>query len=896
MGLFPRRKFSRKSSGGGVSATLQGKEKKAPAASESVQSSAQHALGTRSDGVGVAGNAGGSAQPKTVVAGSSSAGIVDGVPDATRSSSSSSSSSQILRQQRNRDREQDQNHQGDGRRQSQRLGGRSAKPSSSSHGGPPSLDDVPSLLSDLRSASDPSGEVPARALRTLFALSEQSGDAVPLSREAAEAISRNRVEMVQGSSGGELIPTLLEFLDWCGRGSSEQYLCLLVLNNVSIPKENKRLIAIHHGGARALSQHLVTDPSCHLLAIILVNLSFADAELRRDLADPNTGTHIVDALSYALRMSCRRANGGEDGSEFDGGKEGGDPRKMLASLVAAEQSELASSLAEDKKAFDPADLLHPETARWCLCAIKNLTRPSSAVRDPLTILAVVESGTIPVLLRVVTVSSANDVAGWDSNSVQDAALTSLLNLASLTAVTMVKKHLVEQGAVEVLADVAEVGNKGGGTDPDDDAEKWRKFQRLKARMALSLIVGSEGHVGQQRRHPIRTNSNSRTNPRDEVEFSRNRNHPVLVLLRSEPESIINIFADVLHHRSKDGPGGYSATTFTVRGIIMAIRCLLTVDSNRVAFAEEGENAAAKLNVLLLKAISMYSLQNLSCMDAGAAEQACWSLYLMSEFGFQSPFLTVEYGPSQVQFDHHHHHPRISGGVAEKVILSYLQSDNITPAGYHAAKQLLLRMHCMVFEGACSVLGDADTSICSDIKNSHDINHATESIRVDKLRGTTPRDDIFNRPILRGLVNDASLGNPNKKVSPLSMEEIPNALRAASQLSFGSSSIRHLDSIDDIAIANNIAESADRYKHSHNGGAESYNFSWRWLDEVEEAVDEERKTARTHRSGSSRGEAMGAGSIKDFLTKITPKPLGSNYEDEPFSIFGFKCCSADVITR
>lgn len=84
---------------------------------------------------------------------------------------------------------------------------------------------VPMLVKDLSTAANTSGDKPARALRMLFSLSEQVG---------------NRTQMAR-MSGGMLVPELLAFLKRCARGSSEQYLALLVLNNISIPRENKRV-------------------------------------------------------------------------------------------------------------------------------------------------------------------------------------------------------------------------------------------------------------------------------------------------------------------------------------------------------------------------------------------------------------------------------------------------------------------------------------------------------------------------------------------------------------------------------------------------------------------------------------------------------------------------------
>jgi hypothetical protein len=156
---------------------------------------------------------------------------------------------------------------------------------------PPSLEMLPQLVDDLKEVDyDTSGDVAARTLRMLFALSEHATH------------SDNRTALVRDADG-QLVPVLLEFLGRCERSSSEQYLVLLVLNNISIPSENKRIIAIDCGGAQVLSRLLCDDPSCHLMAIILVNLTFADADLRNELVSPRSSIELVEALSYALRVS-----------------------------------------------------------------------------------------------------------------------------------------------------------------------------------------------------------------------------------------------------------------------------------------------------------------------------------------------------------------------------------------------------------------------------------------------------------------------------------------------------------------------------------------------------------------------------------------------------------------
>ena len=84
----------------------------------------------------------------------------------------------------------------------------------------------------------------------LFALSENASD------------STNRIEMVT-SADGELVPVLLDFLERCEQGSSEQYLTLLVLNNISIPSENKR-VSVIVGTAMKETVHKHCDGSCLL--------------------------------------------------------------------------------------------------------------------------------------------------------------------------------------------------------------------------------------------------------------------------------------------------------------------------------------------------------------------------------------------------------------------------------------------------------------------------------------------------------------------------------------------------------------------------------------------------------------------------------------------------------
>jgi hypothetical protein len=132
------------------------------------------------------------------------------------------------------------------------------------------------------------------ALRHLFSLSEHSHP----------NCDENRLQLVHSNNtNGKLVPALLHFLHRrCDPGSQEQYLALLVLNNLSVPPVNKRVIGLDCGGAYLLCRMLCLDPSCHLVAIILVNLTFCESELRKDLYSNESGIELIETLGFALQV------------------------------------------------------------------------------------------------------------------------------------------------------------------------------------------------------------------------------------------------------------------------------------------------------------------------------------------------------------------------------------------------------------------------------------------------------------------------------------------------------------------------------------------------------------------------------------------------------------------
>ena len=168
-------------------------------------------------------------------------------------------------------------------------------------------------------------------------------------------------------------------------------------------------------GAEVLARLLCEDPACHLIAIILVNLTFADADLRRDLVIPESGIQLVESLAYALRVAVLSPDEFEARHQIMENET--NPQQLLESLSEDEQQsrtalsdldynntkQAGRSLPPALTMVNPAEQAHAETARWCLSALKNLTRPTKDINSAVTL---VKTGALPVMMRIVSVGAA----------------------------------------------------------------------------------------------------------------------------------------------------------------------------------------------------------------------------------------------------------------------------------------------------------------------------------------------------------------------------------------------------------------------------------------------------------------------------------------------------------
>ena len=172
------------------------------------------------------------------------------------------------------------------------------------------------------------------------------------------------------------------------------------------------------------------------------------------------------------------------------------PRKLLSTLFSLLESKLGihyrkfdgttfTRVSQDAR-YNENDLPllslsgdncpFPETARWCLGALKNLTRPGkltplSAVDDQqsgalvsdassVASQAILDAGILPLLLRILKIKegggdSSGTLYNWSSNSAQDAALYTVVHMTSVPQLRQVLRE--EYKCVEVLAGILNYG-------------------------------------------------------------------------------------------------------------------------------------------------------------------------------------------------------------------------------------------------------------------------------------------------------------------------------------------------------------------------------------------------------------------------------------------------------
>ncbi len=200
------------------------------------------------------------------------------------------------------------------------------------------------------------------------------------------------------------------------------------------------------------------------------------------------------------------------------------------------------------------------------------------------------------------------------------------------------------------------------------------------------MIGSQGHFGQAK---LRSSAST---------VQANRIDSCLVMSESNVELLVELLANTLNHRGKEGNGGgnYLSGTFDLKCVIFSLRCLLTHTINQ-------ENVARlvglQLNCLLINALARFALEpSTSPIESESSGHVVFSLYLLSNHCFEHlPFLPRMYGIPIQQNIQSSTKEEEDHGLAANILVSYLRLFKIPPEGRHAAQQLLLRLKYLNFQ-------------------------------------------------------------------------------------------------------------------------------------------------------------------------------------------------------
>lgn len=156
-----------------------------------------------------------------------------------------------------------------------------------------------------------------------------------------------------------------------------------------------------------------------------------------------------------------------------------------------------------------------------------------------------------------------------------------------------------------------------------------------------------------------------------------------------------------------------------------------------------------------------------------------------------------------------------------MLAAFARTKSLTAAGKHASRQLVQRVAHVKFGSS-----DRDTALSSGTFELSDFLLPSELLKLTKLiclppdlGGRMPTPDFYNRPLFR---RRAPRSGELWGVS--NVEWFPNALVASQDLIFQSIVKRPDVALDDIEVANTIAQCAD------GETAEAYNFIWAWQDD------------------------------------------------------------------
>lgn len=277
---------------------------------------------------------------------------------------------------------------------------------------PPTLDDIPDLVDQMLNSK---GEKSAAATKRIYELCDVGH-------------KQNRVPMVCSGKYDVLTPLAKCLTQESGDG---RHLACLALNNLSIPTENKRVMALGPASKDViggLCKVIAEDKQeSYLCCICLMNLSFLEASitsiLQHSPTDDDRSISPLDNPDSLLRVL----------------------EKLLTNSPAVPKSGSGKS----------------EGVRWACGLIKNLAKSEENA-------AMIGKTEIPKCVVENIRATTAPPSRWTSNSLEDFSLFVILNLAQWP---VSREALINCGAVDVIKPIMSEGD----------------LQGLKATMACSFL-------------------------------------------------------------------------------------------------------------------------------------------------------------------------------------------------------------------------------------------------------------------------------------------------------------------------------------------------------------------------------------------------------------------------
>mmetsp|Transcript_54306 Transcript_54306/g.131779 ORF Transcript_54306/g.131779 Transcript_54306/m.131779 type:complete len:548 (+) Transcript_54306:322-1965(+) len=276
------------------------------------------------------------------------------------------------------------------------------KPSKGAPAKPPTLDDIPDLIDTMLNSK---GEKSAAATKRIYELCDVGH-------------KQNRVPMVCSGKYDVLTPLAQCLTQESGDG---RHLACLALNNLSIPTENKRVMALGPASKDViggLCKVIAEDKQeSYLCCICLMNLSFLEASITTILQHSPT----------------------PDGKEIS-------PLENSHSLLRVLEKLLTNSPSPPKASSGKS-----EGVRWACGLIKNLAKSEENA-------ALIGQTEIPRCVVENIRAATAPPSRWTSNSLEDFSLFVILNLAQWPES---REALMRAGAVDVIKPIMAEGDLQG---------------------------------------------------------------------------------------------------------------------------------------------------------------------------------------------------------------------------------------------------------------------------------------------------------------------------------------------------------------------------------------------------------------------------------------------------